>query len=600
MSLLGGTFLKAYVAVRRVVARGIIFFFVGSVIVVTCACGRTTYYISSSTGNNANNGTSPGTAWQTIDRVLFRSVTQAFQPGDSILLKRGDTFEGQFRANFSGTPALPIVIGAYGSGAKPIIRGDLYNRTWTAVPGRLGYYQTYVGYGTIMAYVHQYYSGSWYTMEGKGNTTGTRTVWLDTLGAGQWGPLGNTDTLWLHTYDGGPMIPDNMRFNRGGNYILEYSHDAIIRDLDLRNINSGIDIERSTNITVRNVSVKNALDIAIYLRWYNQGCLVDSCTTDSTGNTALYNLTGSNCIFRANTISNVVSTIRSIPRTADQSGIGTQGSDLTPQGFDVVGNNTYEYNVINNVVNAAFDYYWNIGDTVRYNTATNVHGGIYPHGTELVITGNDITGVGTFGGVNSANVGSGRITITNNIFRGVTNYGIRVDSVRATTTGLTVISGNSVVSATPNTMFTQFLVKNIKSTGNNFYSKGVWYLMSSRYATLTAFQAATGLEAGSNFYSGVLTQGSITSPPLEYELNQNYPNPFNPSTIIEFTVPTDGYVSLTVFDVLGREIAVLTRGLLTRGIHRFEWTADRMASGIYFCRLNAGSFTETRRMLLLR
>jgi hypothetical protein len=88
--------------------------------------------------------------------------------------------------------------------------------------------------------------------------------------------------------------------------------------------------------------------------------------------------------------------------------------------------------------------------------------------------------------------------------------------------------------------------------------------------------------------------------PSRFELTQNYPNPFNPTTTIQFAVPQSGRVTVTVFDLLGREIALLVDEDLGPGRFTVTWNAAGAASGTYFYRLTAGTFVETKRMLLLR
>jgi DNA-binding beta-propeller fold protein YncE len=85
-----------------------------------------------------------------------------------------------------------------------------------------------------------------------------------------------------------------------------------------------------------------------------------------------------------------------------------------------------------------------------------------------------------------------------------------------------------------------------------------------------------------------------------YSLHQNYPNPFNPSTTIEFSLPRSSYVSLKVFGLLGEEVATLEARGFTAGSYKVDWNAKGVASGVYLYRLVAGSYAETRKMLLLR
>jgi hypothetical protein len=94
--------------------------------------------------------------------------------------------------------------------------------------------------------------------------------------------------------------------------------------------------------------------------------------------------------------------------------------------------------------------------------------------------------------------------------------------------------------------------------------------------------------------------------PGEFALYQNFPNPFNPGTVIQFTLQRESWVRLTVYDILGREVGVLANELLQPGLHSVAWDAREMASGVYFCRMEAGegrasgSFVSTRKLVLVR
>jgi hypothetical protein len=91
-----------------------------------------------------------------------------------------------------------------------------------------------------------------------------------------------------------------------------------------------------------------------------------------------------------------------------------------------------------------------------------------------------------------------------------------------------------------------------------------------------------------------------SSIPEKFELRQNYPNPFNPSTTIEFTIPEETFVELKVFDILGKEVAVLVNDNYTSGIYKTEFNGDNLPSGIYIAKMNAGSFTKSFKMMLLK
>jgi hypothetical protein len=88
--------------------------------------------------------------------------------------------------------------------------------------------------------------------------------------------------------------------------------------------------------------------------------------------------------------------------------------------------------------------------------------------------------------------------------------------------------------------------------------------------------------------------------PASYLLDQNYPNPFNPTTTINYQLPTTCHVSLKVFDILGREVATLVDHVEQPGYRSSHWNATNVSSGVYLYRLQAGSFLDVKRLVLLR
>lgn len=88
--------------------------------------------------------------------------------------------------------------------------------------------------------------------------------------------------------------------------------------------------------------------------------------------------------------------------------------------------------------------------------------------------------------------------------------------------------------------------------------------------------------------------------PATYTLDQNFPNPFNPSTTIRFSIPASGNVTLKVYNLLGMEVATLVNGELSAGTHRVTFDAANLPSGVYFYRIDAGSFSDVRKMALLK
>jgi len=90
------------------------------------------------------------------------------------------------------------------------------------------------------------------------------------------------------------------------------------------------------------------------------------------------------------------------------------------------------------------------------------------------------------------------------------------------------------------------------------------------------------------------------SMPNDYSLRQNYPNPFNPSTNIEYTIPSESFVELKVYDVLGNEVATLVNEQQQAGVYRADFTGSNLASGLYIARIVAGNYTNTIKMTLLK
>lgn len=100
---------------------------------------------------------------------------------------------------------------------------------------------------------------------------------------------------------------------------------------------------------------------------------------------------------------------------------------------------------------------------------------------------------------------------------------------------------------------------------------------------------------------------SVGSVPAKVALNQNYPNPFNPATVIRYELPTAGAVKLSIFDVLGREVATLVNECRDAGIYEVMFNASSLSSGTYFYRLEsrsscsrAGLLVETKKMILVK
>jgi len=100
-----------------------------------------------------------------------------------------------------------------------------------------------------------------------------------------------------------------------------------------------------------------------------------------------------------------------------------------------------------------------------------------------------------------------------------------------------------------------------------------------------------------NVVTGIEFEKTI---PNNYKLFQNYPNPFNPETKISFQIPVISNVTLKIYDVLGREVRTLVNKELKAGSYKVDFNSKGLSSGIYFYRLTAGSFSEIKKMVLLK
>jgi hypothetical protein len=98
--------------------------------------------------------------------------------------------------------------------------------------------------------------------------------------------------------------------------------------------------------------------------------------------------------------------------------------------------------------------------------------------------------------------------------------------------------------------------------------------------------------------TGLTQQGSEI--PKEYALSQNYPNPFNPVTNIKFDIPKQGHVSLKVYDILGKELINLVNEVKPAGSYLVDFDGSNLASGVYYYRIEAGSYISVKKMILIK
>jgi hypothetical protein len=129
----------------------------------------------------------------------------------------------------------------------------------------------------------------------------------------------------------------------------------------------------------------------------------------------------------------------------------------------------------------------------------------------------------------------------------------------------------------------------------------IWYFAST---TDLSFEdpGYTDISQGNqiNISTTAIEETSLPGVPTKFALEQNYPNPFNPSTTIRYSISERAEVKLAVYDLAGRQVALLTSGVKNLGSYQLDFTAENLASGIYIYQLTAGEFIQSKKMALVR
>ncbi len=147
------------------------------------------------------------------------------------------------------------------------------------------------------------------------------------------------------------------------------------------------------------------------------------------------------------------------------------------------------------------------------------------------------------------------------------------------------------------------------------YSPGTWEasMVESGSVLLRSTKDSLDMWYSGGDHNSVVRIGHATAPnplvavsdvnrgvPKVFALDQNYPNPFNPTTVVSFQLPMASEVRLVVYDLLGREVAVVANERRTAGSHEVRFDGSGLSTGVYFYRLTAGKYTETRKMILVK
>jgi hypothetical protein len=127
------------------------------------------------------------------------------------------------------------------------------------------------------------------------------------------------------------------------------------------------------------------------------------------------------------------------------------------------------------------------------------------------------------------------------------------------------------------------------------------YFIQEAEACSLLHRALSNLEV----YPSSVEEDAGTNVPLTFSLGQNYPNPFNPETVIEYFLPKESQVQITIYNLLGQKVRNLVDRRISAGHQKISWDGkndkgEAVSSGIYFYRMEAGKFVQTKRMLLLK
>jgi len=158
------------------------------------------------------------------------------------------------------------------------------------------------------------------------------------------------------------------------------------------------------------------------------------------------------------------------------------------------------------------------------------------------------------------------------------------------------------VSAYPQNIKVSWSVFN---SGFNFSKNANVGIMSEAGQNFTGISKNSNIKVTSGFfanYSSIITgvNDNKEAIPKKFELSQNYPNPFNPTTRIEYSISSKQFVTLKVYDILGREVTTLVNEEKSAGSYEVTFNAGNLASGVYIYTIKAGAFYQTKKLILLK
>jgi hypothetical protein len=197
------------------------------------------------------------------------------------------------------------------------------------------------------------------------------------------------------------------------------------------------------------------------------------------------------------------------------------------------------------------------------------------------------------GNITCDNISSIAVTLQNSttLTSAIDSAAVSIDA-----TSKWIVTGKSyIASLTDESGISGNAITNITGNGNNVYYNpglsGNSYLGNKTYTLVNGgYLLPDGTTTGINDIN--------SSAPTTFGLNQNYPNPFNPSTVITYSIPKSGFVTIKVYDILGNEIATLVNEEKSAGNYSVQFFGGKLSAGIYFYRMQSGNYSQTRKLIL--
>jgi len=484
---------------------------------IPCA-EATTYYVSSSQGNDTNSGTNPAAAWLTVSNIYNHSYGgRSFRPGDSILFRAGDSFDGPVVVNQGGTNGVPITLDRYGSGANPIIYGDTPHAVWQAVAGYTGLYAADLGCLLPVAPIDRVYDTNglvyYHLLQG----TNTLANYLSTFTNTCWGSSGN----YAYVMTRNSNAPAQLHLFRTSVVLLSGGYH-IIQNLQIGNGGAGISVDGQSNI-VRNNLIHDGTKSGIMV-YDGVGTQVVSNTILNNGYTMIYLVGGGNNWVSYNTgITN--------GRTICGNVVLPAGWDTSGVGLDASTNNLVEHNYFAHMNQAFFDYYFEEGSEVRYNYGFHASCGASPSGTGLLFHHNilDLDGAGSglsvsyaYDSTQSPGPATGTNLIYNNVIYNFTGYGCYGTS----NSSAGVCLRNNIFVTPSTTTIMASMGQGVDLNYNLYFCSGgtpkQWTWNSAREATFGVFQAASGKEANGIYANPQFVSASPTNA-ADFQVKSNSP-----------------------------------------------------------------------------